>query len=508
MKLTQKIIYLFLASFFLFVFLFLVLLNKITDTQLAYNTGQHLTTTSSPTFASLTLNTQPGLQLSPYNTVSGSTSELRFLELAANGTNYVGFKAPDSITTSTIWTLPSSEGTSGYVLKTNGSGQLYWGAVEGGSGGIGTVTYVGSGSGLTGGPITESGTLSIDLLSSNTTTSTTSSYSGLEFVGANNQLSLIRGCGANQVLAWNDTNKTWECTTTEGIGGVTGTGTAGYVAYWTGTSSLSAEATLAPSRGGTGLDASSAANGTLPIGTGSGFTLATLTEGEGINITNGSGSITIDAELASGTNKGVASFNTTNFVVTSGDVNTIQDITTSSSPTFASLILNTQPGLRLSPYNTTSGSTSELRFLELAANGTNYVGFKAPDSITTSTIWTLPSSDGGSDYVLTTNGAGVLSWQDVVSVGGAGDITGVGSMTSGSVFADSTASGQWLGLGSSAGRIEFDDQATDEINVLDAYLGIGTNAPSYELTLHGDFAILEGGQVLNITLFFKEATSR
>lgn len=50
---------------------------------------------------------------------------------------------------------------------------------------------------------------------------------------------------------------------------------------------------VATARGGTGLDTSSAANGTLLIGNGSGLTLATLTAGTGISITNGSGSITI-----------------------------------------------------------------------------------------------------------------------------------------------------------------------------------------------------------------------
>ncbi len=62
-------------------------------------------------------------------------------------------------------------------------------------------------------------------------------------------------------------------------------------------------------------------------------------------------------------------------------------------------------------------------------------------------------------------------------IAGAGDITAVGSMTSGATFADSTADDDWLGLGASAGRIEFDDQTTDEINFLNANVGIGTSTP-------------------------------
>jgi hypothetical protein len=50
---------------------------------------------------------------------------------------------------------------------------------------------------------------------------------------------------------------------------------------------------LACARGGTGLDTSAAANGKLLIGNGSGLTLATLTQGTGITLTNGAGSITV-----------------------------------------------------------------------------------------------------------------------------------------------------------------------------------------------------------------------
>jgi len=64
----------------------------------------------------------------------------------------------------------------------------------------------------------------------------------------------------------------------------------------------------------------------------------------------------------------------------------------------------------LNPYDTSAGSTNEIRFVELASNGTNYVGFKAPDSIASNRIWTLPSGDGSANQGLITNGSGVLSW--------------------------------------------------------------------------------------------------
>lgn len=70
---------------------------------------------------------------------------------------------------------------------------------------------------------------------------------------------------------------------------------------------------------------SAATNGQLVIGsTGVAPSLAVLTEGEGIDITNGAGSITIAGEDATTTNKGIASFNTDDFTVSSGAV-TIKD---------------------------------------------------------------------------------------------------------------------------------------------------------------------------------------
>lgn len=47
----------------------------------------------------------------------------------------------------------------------------------------------------------------------------------------------------------------------------------------------------------------------------------------------------------------------------------------------------------------------------------------------------------------------------------------------------------WIGLGSGKGRIEFDDQATDEINFLDCNVGIGTSTPSKKLDVLGDVKI-------------------
>jgi hypothetical protein len=44
----------------------------------------------------------------------------------ADSTHYVGFKAPTTVGTSLVWTLPAADGTANYLLKTDGSGNLGW----------------------------------------------------------------------------------------------------------------------------------------------------------------------------------------------------------------------------------------------------------------------------------------------------------------------------------------------------------------------------------------------
>ena len=48
----------------------------------------------------------------------------------------------------------------------------------------------------------------------------------------------------------------------------------------------------------------------------------------------------------------------------------------------------------------------------------SYVGFTAPDSLTTSTVYILPSGDGSTGQVLVTDGAKNLSWADQTGIGG------------------------------------------------------------------------------------------
>lgn len=72
--------------------------------------------------------------------------------------------------------------------------------------------------------------------------------------------------------------------------------------------------------GGTGL-ATTPTNGKLPIGNGTDYTLATLTQGSGVTITNGAGSITISADGSGGTVTSISgSGGTTGLTLTGGPI--------------------------------------------------------------------------------------------------------------------------------------------------------------------------------------------
>ena len=72
----------------------------------------------------------------------------------------------------------------------------------------------------------------------------------------------------------------------------------------------------------TSYDGSAPTNGQILMGhTSNGdMQLGTLTAGEGLDVTNGAGSITLSAEDATSSNKGIASFNASEFTVSSGAV--------------------------------------------------------------------------------------------------------------------------------------------------------------------------------------------
>ena len=77
------------------------------------------------------------------------------------------------------------------------------------------------------------------------------------------------------------------------------------------------------------------------------------------------------------------------------------------------------------------------------ANSSNYVGFKAPATVGSNQVWTLPAADDSPNYLLKTDGSGTLAWtadntgvslsgstnNTIVTVTGANALQGEGNLT-------------------------------------------------------------------------------
>ena len=97
------------------------------NTTLGNASSDTITVTGTPTFAETAtftgaIDANSTVNVSGTLSLDGTANELRFYE----GSNYVGFEAP-SLSGDQIWVLPSSDGSSGQALKTDGSGNLSWG---------------------------------------------------------------------------------------------------------------------------------------------------------------------------------------------------------------------------------------------------------------------------------------------------------------------------------------------------------------------------------------------
>lgn len=192
---------------------------------------------------------------------------------------------------------------------------------------------------------------------------------------------------------------------------------------------------LAIADGGTG--ASTAANARTNLGLAIGTDVqaydpqltdvAGLTPGDGNFIVGDGTNFITESGATARTSLGLGSIATqdaNNVTITGGSI---------SGVTFAYTTPLTIPG--------TSSSTGEIRLAEDTDNGTNYVGLKAPASITANLSWTLPAADGLSGQFLSTDGSGVLSWG---TPAGAGDVVGPSSATDNAVARFDTTTGKLI----------------------------------------------------------------
>lgn len=188
---------------------------------------------------------------------------------------------------------------------------------------------------------------------------------------------------------------------------------------------------VAPGYGGTGQ--TTYTDGELLIGKTDGtLAKATITQGTGVTITNGDGTITIAATGSGGT---VTAVTATSPLASSGGTTpdiSIQDGTTAQkgavqledSTSSTSTTTAATPNAVKSAYDLanaalpqsggaltgdlTLNAQSDLRFAD--ADSSNWVAFQAPATVASNVTWTLPDADGTADQVLKTDGSGVLGW--------------------------------------------------------------------------------------------------
>jgi len=224
---------------------------------------------------------------------------------------------------------------------------------------------------------------------------------------------------------------------------------------------------LAIADGGTGASSASAARSNLGLVIGTDVQaydpqladIAGLTPtdnnfivGNGTNFVTESGA-TARTSLGLGT---IATQDASNVSITGGSI---------SGVTFTYTTPLTVPG--------TASATGEIRLAEDTDNGTNYVGLKAPTSISADISWTLPAADGTSGQFLSTNGSGVLAWS---SPAGGGDVTGPASSTDNAIVRFDLTSGKAIQNStatlSDGGILQTTEVSTDTISEKTAAAGV------------------------------------
>src|SRR6185437_8644589 len=117
--------------------------------------------------------------------------------------------------------------------------------------------------------------------------------------------------------------------------------------------------------------------------------------------------------------------------------------------------------------------------------------------------YTLPTVDGNSNYVLTTNGSGGLSWQSASGVG-AGTITAVGNVTTGSAFTGNDSGGTYGNNLVFEGSTTVNDANDITLTAVNPASSVTYTLP--DIGTNSDIALLAGTQTFTGSKTFNDIT--
>jgi hypothetical protein len=336
----------------------------------------------------------------PQSASAANGGEIRMRGLAANGSQYVAFRAPDVVAASTTWTLPAADGASGTTLSTNGSGILSWAVAA-----AAPTTFLPGSAAAPGWSVSGNTNTGLFQAASNTLSIATG---GIEALRANYVAGAINYASVSPGVA--------SAGVTYGVGGsdaninlnLTPKGT-GYVSV-TGNLALNAVPTFNTILQGR-LDQNNLTqilfqNFTAGASAGTGLNLTSDTTSIKATAYSSVNSTVFDSYSQSGMTKLAFGATSRAYIGNTASV-PLHFMTNNTSQLIIDGIGNVGVG------TTSPNAKLDINgkfILEASTPGSGYAGFAAPASMATSTVWTLPAADGASGTTLSTNGSGILSW--------------------------------------------------------------------------------------------------
>ena len=325
---------------------------------------------------------------------------------------------------STSMTLPTADGSSDQVLKTNGSGTLSWGSSATSINGLSDALVEDTGSMYVGNdPSSTTDAADYNVALGTTALSAVTTGDNNTAIG-HNALTVNEGGNRNTAVGKNALKSNTSGITNVALGSSalernttansnTAVGHASSYLLNSGQNnvSLGYESSKSATSANQNVIIGSGANPSADTGTSNQTVVGYGATGQANNsVTLGNADVTavymaqdIGATAYGATFKGSTSIQTPLIEYTDGD---------------DALAIADGGALTTAGDLSVGGSNNELRFYE----GSNYVGFEAP-TLSADQVWVLPTADGSANQILKTDGSGALSWATASGVSAITDLS-------------------------------------------------------------------------------------